>query len=39
MADIKHPNWQCPKCKMIIFWAGATSHVKRHHDAARIVLS
>jgi hypothetical protein len=28
---VEHPQWQCPRCKTVMFWLGATTH-KRHCD-------
>jgi len=35
MGRVKHPNWQCPKCGQVLFWAGAASHMKRHSEGAK----
>ena len=26
MKEVKHPHWQCPRCGIVIRWAGANSH-------------
>jgi hypothetical protein len=29
MAEVEHPHWRCPRCGIVIHWAGANSYMNR----------